>query len=210
MSIGEIWYSFLLSSKKGVIFMGTVSSILKSGLNSAKSQFKSYDVEGQINSALSVAGSDLNIPKPKMPEAMKNMKLNIDPSVVKLPAGVDSYISPFASKLISNMKLPSEINGVQIPQMPDLSSVSLKVDEYLSGFGLDTNKLGIRSVNDILKEPDLSSLKSVQFESPIDLNNMPDLTKSLDSFDMGGLQGQINELTNGIPGMDKLDLSQYF
>lgn len=192
--------------------MGTITSLLKGGATSAMNQFKNSVSVDKINSQLSAAGSGLQIPKVDMPESVKNLKLNIDPSVLQLPAGIDSYISPLASAAISasGLKLPSEINGVKLPQMPDLSSVSSEVNNALSGLGLDTNKLGIRSVDDILATPDLSSLKNVNFASPVDLNSMPDLTTAMDSVDIDGIQGEINNLTKDIPVMDSIDISKYF
>ena len=187
--------------------MGGITSILKGGAKSAMNQVKSMDVMGQLNSGLSSVGID--VPKLNMPDGVKNFKPSFNTDVIKLPAGVESYISPLASGLLSNAKLPSEFGGIQLPQLPDLSSVSSDINGYLSGIGLDTNQLGIRNIDDILKEPDLSSLKDVQFESPVDLDNMPDLTKSLDDFDMSGLQSQIDEITNQFPGVN-IDISKYF
>ena len=188
--------------------MGFLKSTIKSGAYNAINQIKSVDMGSKLNSALGSMG--LEMPKLEMPEAAKNMKLDLDPSALKMPAGMDSYISPIASKLMSGVKLPSEIGGVPLPQMPDLSSVSSEVDGYLSGMGLDTNKLGIRSVGEILKAPNLSELKSVQFESPVDMNNLPDLTTSLDGFDMGETQSEIDKFTKQFSGIDNFDISKYF
>lgn len=192
--------------------MGTITSLLKGGATSAMNQIKNSVSMDKINSQLSAAGSGLQIPKVDMPESVKSMKLNIDPSILQLPAGIDSYISPLASVAInaSGFKLPSEINGVKLPQMPDLSSVSSEVNNGLSGLGLNTNALGIRSVDEILATPDLSALKNVDFASPVDLNNMPDLTTVMDSVDIDGIQGEIDNLTKDIPGMDSIDISKYF
>lgn len=188
--------------------MGYIQNVIKNGAANSIARFKNYDVAGKMNSALDSFG--IEMPKLSMPEAAKEMKLDLDPSVIKMPAGVDNYISPIAAKLTSGVKLPSELGGIPLPQMPDLSSVSSEVDGYLSGMGLDTNKLGIRSVSDILKEPDLSSLKQVQFESPVDLDNMPDITKSLDDFNMQETQSEIDKFTSQIPGAGSFDISKYF
>jgi hypothetical protein len=188
--------------------MGFLKSTIKSGANNAINQIKNVDMGTKLNSALGSMG--LEMPKLDVPDVAKNMKLNIDPSAIKMPAGMDSYISPIASKLMSGVKLPSEIGGVPLPQMPDLSSVSSEVDGYLSGMGLDTNKLGIRSVGEILKTPNLSELKQVQFESPVDMNNLPDLTSSLDDFSLEGTQSEIDKFTNQFPGVDSFDVSKYF
>lgn len=185
-----------------------ITSILKSGAKSVMNQVKSMDVMGQLNSGLSSVG--IEVPKLNVPDGVKNFKPNFNTDVIKLPAGVENYLSPVTTSLLSGVKLPSEINGVQIPQLPDLSSVSTDIDSMLSGIGFDTNKLGIRSVDDILKEPDLSALKSVQFESPIDLNNIPDVTTSLDDFNISEVQSQIDEITNQMPDMEKIDISKYF
>ena len=188
--------------------MGSITNILKGQANNAISQLKGMNIENEINSRIKSANLDFELPKLEVPDSLKNVKLDV--SSFKLPAGVDSYISPVVSQLLSGIKLPSEIGGLSLPQLPDLSSVSSKVDDFLSGFGFDTNKLGIRDIEDILQEPDLSALKNVTFESPIDLNNMPDLTQSLDDFDLSGLQSEIDGMTSQIPEMDNIDISKYF
>lgn len=188
--------------------LGVIKNYIKSGATGAINNLKNYDLGKQLKQANLMP----DIPKVEMPEAVKSMKWNVDPSVMKLPAGVTNYMSPLASKAASfaGVKLPSEVGGVPLPKLPDLSSMSSKVDESLSGFGFDTKKLGIRSVEDILKTPDLDALKQVQFDSRIDLNNMPDLTKSLDDFKLESPQAEINNMTKDIPGVDKIDLSKYF
>ena len=152
------------------------------------------------------------MPEMKMPDATKDWKLNLDPSVIKPPAGMTNYFSPIAQKLasLSGVKLPSEIGGVPLPTLPDLSSVSSKVDEFLSGFGFNTEKLGIRSVDDILKEPDLKSISNVPSLNTVDPNNMPDITTAMDGFDIDGIQKEVNDMTSNIPGTDKIDISKYF
>lgn len=188
--------------------MGYVTDMLKGGVNSAKNQIKSYDIGGHIKSGIESAG----IQTPEMPTRLKEWKApKMETGRIKLPAGVDTYIpAAFADKM-PRLDIPSEINGVQLPQLPDLSSVSSELDKNLLGIGFDTNKLGIRSVDEILKEPDLTSLKSVQFESPVDLNNMPDLTTSMDEFDIDELTSKFDSLTADVPtSIDEFDLSKYF
>ena len=189
--------------------MGEIKNIIKKGAINTMSSMKSYDLTSKLKS------TGIPIPemhKIEMPEAAKNMKLDIDPSVVKLPAGVTNYMSPLSSfaASLTGVKLPSEIGGVPLPTLPDLSSMTSKVDEQLASLGISTKDLGIRDVSDILKEPNIDSLKNVQFESPVDLNNMPDITKSLDGFQIGGVQGELDQMTKDVPGMDKIDLSKYF
>lgn len=188
--------------------MGYIKDLFKGGIKSAMNQIREIDPIGKVNSELGSIG--IEVPKFEMPDAAKNMKLNLDPSIIKLPAGIDSYISPLASKAMEGVKLPSEFNGIPIPEMPDLSSVSSEVNNYMSGIGLDTDKLGIRNVGDILKEPDLSSLKSVQFESPVDLNNLPDLSTVMDDFDLSEAQKQINDITSKSSIIDNIDISKFF
>ncbi len=190
--------------------MGTITSLMKAGSSSMMGQLKNYNVNGYISSALKDATSDLDLPKINVPDTVKGLKFNIDPSIVKLPAGVDTYMSPVLSGILSHVKLPAELGNIPLPTMPDLSSVSSKVDEYLSGFGLDTEKLGIRSVSDILKEPDLSALKDVNWASPVTIDTIPDLTKSMDAFDINSVQSQIDQVTSKIPDVDNIDISKYF
>lgn len=192
--------------------MGSIKNMLKTGASQSLNQIKNYDIGKDLKSAQSMVGLDnVQLPKFEMPEAAKQMKLDVDPSIMKLPAGVTNRISPVAMKAASlaGVKLPSEIGGVPLPQMPDLSSMSSKVEESLSGFGFDTGKLGIRSVSDILKEPDLSSLANVKFETPPKVD-MPDITSAFDSFSMDGIQSEIDSMTAGIPGVDSINVSKYF
>lgn len=190
--------------------MGTITNLVKNSASKSFSQLKSYDVKGKVNSALDMSGINFSIPDSiNVPDEIKNFKPNYDIKSLKLPAGIDSYISPVASQFLSGVKLPTEIGGVKLPELPDLSSVTSQVDGYLSGFGFDTKALGIRSVEDILKEPDLSSLKNVTFESIPEVQ-MPDLTSSFNSLDVTGIQSDIDKITGSIPGMESFNISQYF
>ncbi len=191
--------------------MGSITNMIKAGASQSLNQFKNYDINGKISKAVESAG--INIPEVEMPEATKNIKLNIDPSVVKPPAGLTNRISPLVQKAASltGVKLPSEIGGVELPTMPDLSSVTSKVDEGLSKLGFDTNALGIRSVDDILKNPDFSSLYSVPSISSTPSVDIPDVSDSIgDSIDMESLQSEIDKMYSDYPGMEKIDISKYF
>lgn len=191
--------------------MGKITNFLKGGATDIVSQAKSIDVSSQINSALSAT----NITNFKMPQIdtsglTNGIKFDTKLSDVKLPGGMTNYMSPVVTKLFGNIKLPSEIGGVSLPKLPDLSSVIPEVESFLSGIGFDTKSLGLRSISDILKEPDLSSLKDVKFDSRIDMDNLPDMSKALDGFDIGGLQSDIDTLTSSIPEMKDIDISKYF
>ena len=191
--------------------MGKITNFLKGGATDMVNQVKSIDVSSQINSAI----SSTNLTSFKMPdidtsELTKNIKFGTKLSDVKLPGGMTNYISPVVTKMFGNVKLPSEIGGISLPKLPDLSSVIPEVESFLSGIGFDTKALGIRSISDILKEPDLSSLKNVQFDSRIDMNNLPDMSKALDGFNIDSLQSDIDTLTSSIPEMKDIDISKYF
>lgn len=191
--------------------MGYIQNVIKGGVNSSIQSIKNANIMGHINSGVSSLGDSLGIPKTEIPDAIKNFKPNYAITDLNLPvANISSYISPVASGILSGIELPSELGGIPLPEMPDLSSVTEEVNGYISGFGIDTNALGIRSVSDILKNPDLTELKDVTFEDPVDLDNMPDLTKSLDAFNISEAQKDIDSLTSKIPGIESLDLSQYF
>ena len=190
--------------------MGGITNLLKTGATNSFNTLKNHNITGKINSAMNMAGID--IPKVEMPEATKEWKLDIDPTVIKPPAGMTDYFSPIAKKLTSltGFKLPSEIGGVPLPTLPDLSSVSSKVDEYLSSFGLDTKKLGLGSVDDILKEPDLKSIAKVPTYGGVDMNNLPDVNSAMDGINFDSVQKEIDEMTGSIPGAEKIDISKYF
>ena len=181
--------------------MGKITSIIRGGM-------RAVDIGRTVSSGLNAVGYD--VPKLDVPEGLKSYKPNFNAESIKLPAGVDSYISPVVSKAISGFSLPTSIGGVSLPKMPDLSSVASEVDHKLSSLGFDTSKLGIRSVNDILANPDLSALKNVEFASPVDLNNMPDLSKAMDGFDLSEAQSQVDSIMNSIPSITGFDISKYF
>lgn len=191
--------------------MGTITKLFKAGVTNSLNQFKNVDVGGKISSAVNSSGIDFKMPD--VAGATKDWKLNVDTSTLKLPAGVSNYISPLASKAMEKVKLPTSISGLPIPQLPtlpDLSSVTSQVEDALGSVNFNTEKLGIRSVSDILKAPDISSLYGGGTQSPVDLNNMPDLTKALEGFNVDEIQSSIDKVTGKFPGMEKLDISKYF
>ena len=181
-----------------------IQSVLTAGMKQSLGHLKNVDFVTPLKSV------GVDIPKPQMPEAIKNWEPKFDTKVIKLPAGVNSYISPLAQGLLSNIKLPEGIGGLSLPQLPDLSSVTSKIEESMSSMGLDTSKIGMNSVEDILKEPDLSSLYSVPSTLTFDVNNMPDPNSIMSEFDISGTQAQINEMSSKVPGIESIDISKYF
>lgn len=198
--------------------MGKITNFLKSSAGDMTNQIKNIDISNQINSALGTTNiTNFKMPNLDTSELTKGMKFDTKLSDVKLPGGMTNYLPPVVSKIFGEVKLPSEIGGVPLPQLPDLSSVTDEVESFLSGIGFNTNTLGIRSITDILKEPDLSSLKNVQFDtrSNTDVNvssldDIPDISSLLNGFDVSGLQGDINQLTTEVPEMNDFDISKYF
>ena len=113
--------------------------------------------------------------------------------------------------IFGDIKLPSGIGGFSLPQLPDLSSVASEVDSMLSGIGFNTDTLGIRNITDILNNPNLGEIKTNVYWQPlVDMDNIPDVTKSLDNFDISGVQNDINKLTSGMPDMESIDVSKFF
>lgn len=204
--------------------MGYITSLMKSGLSSSLNSIKSYDVAGQVKDSLGSVG--FSLPKIEVPEKFKDLKSNVDlgridtsllftdaTKSVKTFAGMDTFLSPVTSMLAKGIDIPTEIGGVKLPTLPtlpDLSSATDGINEIMSSMNIDTNKLGIRSVSDILKAPDLTSLADVEFDYPVDLNNMPDLTKSLGDFDVDGVKDSFNTIEGEIPDLDGFDISKYF
>ncbi len=192
--------------------MSYVKDILKGGAASALNQIKSYDIGGALKNSLSSAGINVDMPKLNLDTTKIDGK-KIDLSKIQLPGGAENYISPITSKALSVVSVPSSINGVPIPELPklpDLSSVSSQVDGYLLSHGLDTEKLGIRSVDDILETPDLASLKSVQWDSPATFDLL-DLDSAIDKFDMAEAQKKIDSLSSLTDGkLKNFDISKYF
>lgn len=185
--------------------MGKITSFAKSNLSSMTSQLKSYDVGSQLKKAADSAG----ISTPDFSGITSNLKLDKSITDFKMPAGATNYISPVMSKALSQVKLPSEVYGVPIPQLPDLSSAISGIESLFSGIGINFEGLGLRSISDILKTPDLASVAKVPTTS-IKLGDLPDVSKAFDSFDMSGLQSEIDSVTKDIPGMSDIDISKYF
>lgn len=190
--------------------MGTITSLIKSSAKNSMSQLKSYDIAGKVNSALDMSGINMKMPdKVELPDALKNFKPNFGVNDLKIPPMLSGGLSPIASKLMSGVKLPSEIGGVSLPELPDLSSVTSEINGFMSSIGIDTNKLGIRSVEDILKTPEIAfDLNSVALTPTIP--ELPDFSSSLDGFDIGELQNQVDGITGKVPNMERIDISQYF
>lgn len=191
--------------------MSLVKSVLRAGVSNAIGQVASYSAGSIMESSFGSMKSFL--PKVEVPDALKGANLKFNTNAIKLPAGVDSYISPILSGFLSNVNFPTEVNGVPIPKLPDFSSVSSDVSKHLSGIGFDTDKLGIRSIDEILQNPDISSLKSVQFESPIDPSKIPSLSDPMSGFDISSIQKEIDSVTTSLPdidGLESVDVSKYF
>lgn len=185
-----------------------VLSVIKGGVGSTLNQIKSSVNPGKVTSEIT---NSLGI---EMPNVSSKLNVKFSDDAFKLPAGMDTYLPAGLSGLTSNLKMPTEIAGIQLPELPDLSSVTSEVDTALTGIGFDTEKLGIRNIDDILKSPDLASLKNVQFETPVDLNNMPDLAHAMDGFDLSGAQSDLDSALSDVPEDIKkhikgLNLSQF-
>lgn len=167
-----------------------------------------------ISSAVDIGTS--TVINKAMSSGFKAPKVDIkmDSGGLKLPYGLDSYISKpvkdVANKL--NLSVPTEINGVKLPSMPDLTQVSGKVEGALSSMGLSTKLLGIRDINDILSNPDIVALKNVDFASPINLNNMPDVNTLMNKVDISVIENSVNKVPDieSILNKPSLDVSKFF
>ncbi|MBO7452218.1 MAG: hypothetical protein J6U54_17970 [Clostridiales bacterium] len=190
--------------------MGLVKKLVKTGASAALDNVKSAAISSAMNSNLASQGID----KVRSMVAGQAQVPKINVGDIKMPAGVDKYISPVADKVASHINIPTSFNGVslpKIPELPDLSSVSSEVGSKLSSIGLDTDKLGIRSVDDILKNPDISALKASDLgHTPKVIDDFGDVTKAMDQFDINAVQDQINGMTSKFPGVEKMDLTKYF
>lgn len=198
--------------KKGRL-MGKLTNFIKAA--DIGGELKKLELGSSMKSYISDGMNSMGMPKLKVPDEVKNWKFDPDVNAIKLPAGVDTYISPIAAKAISGFEIPKELGGIPLPELPELpklSSVIPEVESFFSGLGFNANDLGIRDIETILQNPDLSSLKSVQFEVPVDINNMPDINSAFDEVDLSGIQndiGSFGDLSSlGISASD-FDINKY-
>lgn len=177
--------------------MSSITSAFKNSIADMSNQFKAYNVAGKVNAKISSIGIDTSRLDP--PELNKlQFKGNL-----KLPNGVDSYISPIAAQALSHVGIPSQLaselnlGSITMPELPDISSVTADIESLAASMNFDTDKLGIRSVSEILEQPDLSALKNVSFEDPVDIDHLPDLSHALDGLDMSFSMDELKNL--GVP-----------
>lgn len=157
-------------------------------------------IKGAATTAAIRAGTSIgtNLAKNYFTGNMKMPDLNLGSAAgaISLPFGLDAYIAKpvrdAASKL--NIQMPSSINGVSLPSLPDFSSVSGEVEGMLSNMNFSPEKLGLRSVSEILANPDINAMKEVQWASPVNLNDMPDVNKLMDGIDLTNLGINVNSL----------------
>lgn len=196
--------------------MGTVTSILKrSATNSVKKLATGAKLEG-ISSTLNQAKSRIDIPELKIPDNVKDMTSKVKLDNLKVP-DANQYIQPVKDKLsglLSGVSLPSEIGGIELPQLPDMSSVTSMANSQLEGTGLSLKEgLKFNDIKYAVTKGDITSILNFNIDMPIDvgsINSVSDSTiTSLDSFDMAETQREIDALTSQME-MESIDISQYF
>lgn len=190
--------------------MSYISDQIKSSVVNQLNSINAADIQGKAQAAIDSVGINAKVPELKVPEQIKSKVKLGDTTLnsLKLPAGVTNYIPKVAMDYLGDIRLPSEIGGIPLPKLPDLSSVTSEIQGLLSGVGIDTNKLGIRDVSSILKEPNLSSLKDVNVPTISADGTIEDAIKAMDGFSVPGLSGDIKEASNYIPELN--DLTKYF
>lgn len=196
--------------------MGVIKNALKSGVTSSIGRIASDVKIDDITSKLNQAKSRLDIPEFQVPDSIKNLKPNVDFSQLKVP-DAGTYIDPVKNKvtgMLSGVSLPSEIGGFQLPELPDMSSLTNMANSYLSGTGLSVKQgLNFNDIKYAVTKQDLTSVLDFNIDMPIDMgsiNHVGDGTiTSLDSFDLSETQREIDAMTSQM-NMDSIDISQYF
>ena len=192
--------------------MSYISNIVKSGVASQLSQIKSADVGSKIESAASSLGVNVKVPDLGKPLEGVNIKLD-GPALneIKMPAGMTNYIPPAVTKLVGDVKLPSEIGNLKLPSMdslPELSSVSSELQGALSNVGINLKDLGIRDVDSILEEPNLVELSKVPTFSSYNPDNVKDIMESSKDIDISGIQADLANFSSAMSA--DIDISKYF
>lgn len=192
--------------------MSYISNIVKSGVASQLSQIKSADVGSKIESAASSLG--VNVKVPDLGKPLENVNIKLDgPALneIKMPAGMTNYIPPAVTKLVGDVKLPSEIGNLKLPtldSLPELSSVSSELQGALSNVGINLKDLGIRDVDSILEEPNLSELSKVPTFSSFNPDNVKDIMESSKDIDISGIQADLANFSSAMNA--DIDISKYF
>lgn len=193
--------------------MGYISNQIKANIGRELKQIDTNGLANQARTAVSKAGVDVDKIKEFKAvgapvEAIKeNIKLgDTTLNQLKLPAGVTSYLPKPVNDLLGGIRLPSEIGGVALPTLPDLSSATSAIENFASGIGFDTSifkNLGLRDISSILKEPDMASIvKMPTVEIPT--VEMPDVSSAYKDIDMSGLGADIESISQKFPEVNDL------
>lgn len=196
--------------------MGTIKNAIKNGVSSSIGRMTSGIKIDDITSKLNQAKSRLDIPEFQVPDSIKNLKPDIDFSQLKVP-DAGKYMDPVKNKMtrmFSGVSLPSEIGGFQLPELPNLSSLTDMANNHLAGTGMSLKKgIDFNDIKYAVTKQDIMSLIDFNIDMPIDMssiNHVSDGTiTSLDSFDMTETQREIDAMTAEM-NMESIDISQYF
>lgn len=193
--------------------MGYISSQIKAGVNGQLKQLNANEIATKVRTAIDERGIDpsklqgireLGAPV----EAMKSQIKLGDTALNQLnpPAGITNYIPKPVTDILGDVKLPTEIGGVPIPQLPDLSAATSSMENLVASFGIDTSifkDLGIRDIASILQEPNLSSITSVP-DISIPTVEIPEAADAFKDVDLSDLGMDLNSISGKIPGVDDL------
>lgn len=193
--------------------MGYISNQIKAGVNGQLKQLNANEIASKVRTAIDERGIDpsklqgireLGAPV----EAMKSQIKLGDTALNQLnpPAGITNYIPKPVTDILGDVKLPTEIGGVPIPQLPDLSAATSSMENLVASFGIDTSifkDLEIRDIASILQEPNLSSITKVP-DIPIPTVEIPEAADAFKDVDLSGLGMDLNSISGKIPGVDDL------
>lgn len=136
--------------------MGIAGKIASFGVQTAISKAVDTGTSYLANKAIS---GELKMPSAAT-NALNKLGVGFEGGELKLPYGLNSYIAKPVADMLSSVgaKIPTSINGVPLPALPDISQAAGPITSALSSVGLDTDILGMRSISDILDYPDLTAV----------------------------------------------------
>lgn len=195
--------------------MGKVINMIKNNASSALNQVKSSVDMNAVTGTLNNVKSSMNIPDIQIPDNVKNMASNINQ--FKVP-DANGYIQPVKNKLsglLSGVNLPSEVGGIKLPELPDMSSLTNMANSYLADTGIALKQgISFGDIKQAVTKSDFSNIIDFKLpDMPIDMNSIDHVADgtitSLDSFDLSQTQSEIDAMTSQY-NMESIDISQFF
>lgn len=186
--------------------MGYISSQIKSSIGSQLKQISASDVTNKVKSAIDESGVNAIKNNVKFGDKTLNditSKANMKvPEGLTVDANMKNYIPKPVTDILGNVRLPSEIGGVAIPALPDLSAATSAIENFASGIGIDTSifkDAGLGDISSMLKEPNMTSLYAT-VRIPTPTVEMPDAESVFQDLNLSGLSSDLGSISEIFPG----------